>query len=90
MALEMDMEVDMVVQVADTGADMEATEEGIKYCALSKWVNCLQFQRLLVIIRWTRDLPILFFETDNDIFKKISPIFGQLPIFNWLPQQKVH
>jgi len=25
-----------------------------------------------------------FFETDTDIFKNISPIFGQLPIFDWL------
>jgi len=26
-----------------------------------------------------------FFETDTDIFKIFSPIFGQLPIFDWAP-----
>jgi len=29
--------------------------------------------------------PISFFETDTHISKLFSPLFGQLPIFDWSP-----
>jgi len=36
----------------------------------------------IVLIR-DRPIDIIFFEIDNDIFKKVLPIFGQFPIFDW-------
>jgi len=32
-----------------------------------------------------RGRPVSFFEIDTDTVKNFSPIFGQLPIFDWPP-----
>jgi len=64
---------------------------------LSSWkfnfevCSCRKTSKILVRLASPKHLTILwvetdwyhFFETDTDIFKIFSPMFGQLPIFHW-------